>query len=194
MGLIPSLKGRNMIPLFLALCGAVASLGAVSAAGSAAVLAVPAGLLKKNRENERNARLGIDTEYMKDKTADAITRLKNGQLAQPPQFEDFEEYELEDLPKRLSFLQKKWILTRSEMVMLLTMIRKQMQLLGEGSYADETQALCAKYSIPWNELTRHSHELAISTDFEKLIWLSDNRANDFFIKQKLAEQKSAENG
>jgi len=185
-----------MIPLFLAICGAVASLGAVSAASSAVAVAVPLGLLKKNKEGERNSRLGIDTEYMKDKTAEAGERLKNGQFAQPPQYSDFEEYELEDgiLPEKMSYLPKKWILTQSEMVMLLSMIRKQMQLLGQGSYADETKALCSKYNIPWSELTQHSHELAISTDFDKLIWLSNNRSSDFFIKQKLDEQKSAENG
>ena len=194
MGLIPSLKGRNMIPLILAFGGALAALSAVSTAAGALAAAIPIGLFKKNKESERNARLGIDTEYMKSKTEEAALRLKNGQFAQPPRYEDFEEFELADLPAKMSFLSRKWLLTKSEMTLLLTMVRKQMQLLGEGSFANETEALCKKYNIPWDEMVAHSHELAVSINYEKLMWLSDNRTSDFFIQQKLKEQKSMENG
>lgn len=178
-----------MIPIILAFGGALAALSAASTAANAVAAAIPIGLFKKNKENERNARLGIDTEYMKSKTEEAASRLKKGQFSQLPQYEDFEEFELTGLPEKMLFLSRKWLLTQSEMVLLLTMVRKQMQLLGEGSYANETTALCKKYNIPFEELMAHSHELAVSINYEKLMWLSDNRYSDFFIQQKLMEQK-----
>lgn len=160
--------------------GAVyAGLSSTKTAGQAVASAIPFGFWKKNKELQENMKLGINTEYEEFKKTQ-----KN------PREESFElfRFEASSLPPSLHFLVKQtWVLTELELFGLFAMVRRQMLEAGEGPYAEQMQALCAKYQMDYGELMMNARLLAAEIDFERLIWLSDNRMKNKHVRKILLQ-------
>jgi hypothetical protein len=177
-----------MLSFFLALSAAVAGLAASKAAGTAVATAIPGGLYKKNRELERNMRLGINTEFEKHQTKKMVEAMKNGKTVLPPEPEMFEifRFEADQLPESMHWLLKvTFVLTEKELFKLLSMVRRQMMDSCEGPFFKTTVELCKEHGISYQKLTHHARLLSGQIDYEELIWLSENRLADPLIGKKL---------
>lgn len=159
-----------MVPLIIAALAAIGTLSAVSTAGSAVASSVPLGLWKKNREQRKAMRLGINTERQTDES-----------------FELF-EFEESQLPASMHWMVKqKWVVTEKELFRLLSMVRREMLDTHMGPFAEATQKICVTYGISYMDLAAHSRMLSGKVDYEELVWLSNNRLADRTIQKKLLE-------
>ena len=192
-----------MLSFLLPLTTAVAGLFFAKTAGTVVVTAVTLGTQKKNWELQRNMRLGINTEFDKYRTKKTIEELKKGIL--PPKDEEFEVFKFQpaDLPESMGWLLGlTFFLTENELVRLFAMVRREMIDSGHGPYAITVQLLCEQYGMPYSEMQNKAVLLsgkmgyrdgATPLCYDELVWLSNNRLEDPFLKQKL-EQKRRGNG
>jgi hypothetical protein len=180
-----------MLSILLAFGGVVAVLAGPKAATSAVASAVPLGLFKKTREQRRNMRLGINTEYAKDQAEKAMKLLKSGKSIVPINEDDtFEPFQFKahELPESMHWLLKiQFVVTEEELFLLLAMARRQMMDSGEGPFAEATEKICNRYGIDYKELANHSRLLSGTINYGKLIWFSENRLADPTIGKKMAQ-------
>lgn len=167
-------------------------LGTGAAKRGAQILAgaIPLGLFVKNKEHERNMRLGINSEYEKHRRPQIEESVRMG-IPRPLVEDGFGEFAFEEgeLPPSLAELQsQKWILTRAEQTLLITMVCSTMLVTKQGFYAEETRKICEKYGVPYEELQRHCLSPIIA-DFDSLKWLSNNRLEDEVLMAQLEAQK-----
>lgn len=175
-----------ILPFFVFFGSALAVLVGPSTAGSALAVAVPIGSWKKNKEYERNMRLGINSEFEKFKAEQSM-------LADAFEFFQFSP---EDLPPSMHWmLAQSWLLTDTELTRLFAMVRRQMLDAQEGPYAEAVTRLCSDHNISYNEMWAQMILLSCKMGYrkntypacyEELIWFSNNRLADPTIQKKFA--------